>query len=414
MVQVTHEKKDILKWNQADIVWFLYFTVMFNFYTNTYIQLISQVALIGYTLHVFICNRLCIKKIDVRRITKYLLWFGGFTIWCIVSERWRVYPKIQDTNTLLTIIRICIMGVCLVFFISDENRLQRIVNVLIHSGALFVILTIIINPISVWGKESFQSFGDGFMRNGIANFSLILICFTYFNKDILKKWKFNLFNLIFLSGILICGSRRAVIQLALAICLYTITEKNIDKKLRNTALIIMSGIIIVVIAVNIPFLRDTYIVRIVEMLKGEASTDGSTIGRNAYIIIGMNLFYERPLLGWGIDGFYNYLLRNPYAYASNFYLHALYSHNNYVEILSCFGIVGLILFYNLHIRLIICNWKYRKSNQVSRILIIIVALYLFGDYGGIVFSTHISIYFLIILLCMNEIQVNKRKMMKRI
>lgn len=412
MTQVAHLKKVTLKWNQTDIVWFLYFTVMFNFYTNTYIQLISQVALIGYTIHIFLRNRLCIKKVDFVRINKYFLWFGGFTIWCVISEKWRVYPPAQNTNTLLTIIRICIMGICLVFFTSDENKLQRMINVFIHSGVIFVILTFIVNPISVWGTESFQSFGDGFMRNGIANFSLILIFFTCYNKKILKKCKFNFFIFIFLISILICGSRRAIIQLALAICLYTLTEKDIGKKIKTIILIIMIIITVGVIAINVPFLRDTYIIRIVEMFKGQASADTSTIGRNAYITIGMNMFYERPLFGWGVDGFYNYLLINPYAYAPNYYLHALYSHNNYVEILSCFGIIGLIIFYQMHLRLIICNWKYRKSNKTSRMLIIMAIIYLFGDYGGIIFSVHINMYFLMILLCMNELQVNANKMRK--
>lgn len=56
---------------------------------------------------------------------------------------------------------------------------------------------------------------------------------------------------------------------------------------------------------------------------------------------GIKMFFERPLLGWGVGGFQQYSLINHGAY--------VYAHSNYVELLADFGIVGLLIYYSQYI-----------------------------------------------------------------
>jgi len=52
---------------------------------------------------------------------------------------------------------------------------------------------------------------------------------------------------------------------------------------------------------------------------------------------GIRLFYERPIFGWGADGF---------RYFNN--VDFTYSHMNFLELLVNYGIIGFILFYSMY------------------------------------------------------------------
>ena len=77
-------------------------------------------------------------------------------------------------------------------------------------------------------------------------------------------------------------------------------------------------------------------------------TDASMIERTDMKEYAYYLFLNRPILGYGVHGF---------AFMfNNYYGKLLYSHNGFTEILSCYGIVGFVVFYReffkimLHIR----------------------------------------------------------------
>lgn len=387
----------------SDLLWFLYFTIMFNFYTYTYVQLLAQFVIIAHTLwYCFISKHGKIKVSEGKRLLQYFLWYGLFTIWCFLSLFWTVYNK-GEGNTLLTVLRVFVMGGCLVWRIKDRKDLDRFIYLFILSGILFCILTIISNPISAWGKEAFYSIDSGYMRNSVANFALFLLIFTIFYKIKLNRWIFNLSLVLNIITIALCGSRRVIVLLALFICLYILTMKNLKKKLQVTFIVLTVGLVLLIIASNIPYIQETYIKRIAEMFSGVDSSDGSTAARSTFIEIGIQMFFERPLFGWGRDAFYNHLLENqnlPYSFRP------VYSHNNFVEVLVSFGLVGFIIFYSCHIKTLYRAVKNRK-NDLSRMVFIVTALFLIGDYGSINFSGHIAMYILIFVFCAGRIIKNE-------
>ena len=108
----------------SDALWFLYFTVMFNFYTYTWIQLFAQLVILAHTLWTcFMFRRGILRKTEVISLTEYFLWYGLFTIWCFLSLSWAVYDKIEDSNTLLGVLRICVIGACISYRISTRRDL---------------------------------------------------------------------------------------------------------------------------------------------------------------------------------------------------------------------------------------------------------------------------------------------------
>ena len=66
---------------------------------------------------------------------------------------------------------------------------------------------------------------------------------------------------------------------------------------------------------------------------------------------GIRLFYERPIFGWGADGF---------RYFNN--VDFTYSHMNFLELLVNYGIIGFILFYSMYF-VIFKNFKALNSYE---------------------------------------------------
>lgn len=61
----------------------------------------------------------------------------------------------------------------------------------------------------------------------------------------------------------------------------------------------------------------------------------SDVGRKEMIRFGIDLFKQRPVFGYGL---------NNYRHFYNGY----YSHNNFVELLACLGLVGFVLYYAMY------------------------------------------------------------------
>lgn len=388
--------------SQHDIIWFIYFTVMLNFYTFTYVQLAAQLLLLMYTFfQLFQNGGIILHRVVAKRLLAYVLWYGLFSGWCFLSNLWIIYPAVESPNTLLGVFRIFIMGACIVYDVKDKYSFFKLLKVFIYSGIFFTVLTIVSNPVSDWGNVSFCSFGDGFMRNGVSNICAYLICLTgLFWKQLFSRRIRNLSILIFGITLLLCGSRRAIILVAITSLLFVLFIPDIGKKLKYIIIGFFAVLAVLFMAYNIPTLKSLYVDRILEMFSGTESTDLSTVGRTAYIIIGMDMMSVHPWIGWGTDAFYNYILKNPYAYASNMALRAVYSHNNYIEIGTSYGIIGLILFYAMHIKTLLQSWKYRKTDLFSKTAVIILVAMMIGDYGAIDFSSHIPMYILIFVQCM--------------
>ena len=74
------------------------------------------------------------------------------------------------------------------------------------------------------------------------------------------------------------------------------------------------------------------------------------------------------------------------------YRWATYSHNNYVEILSSYGIIGILLYYYYIIKTVIKGYRYKKYSKNIKLFIILLITYLIMDIGSV--SYYMRMYFI--------------------
>lgn len=127
--------------------------------------------------------------------------------------------------------------------------------------------------------------------------------------------------------------------------------------------------------------------------------DGSTSQRLNLIIEGLRLWSERPLFGWG-PGQYRWVNKVDFGY---------YSHNNFIEILVNFGLLGFLIFYSIHFYLLRKLFKLKKNkqrnNEVNWLLVMLFSL-LIAD------ITFVTYYNKIYVINLAFILVNVKKLEK--
>ena len=130
---------------------------------------------------------------------------------------------------------------------------------------------------------------------------------------------------VFLLALLLTGKRGHLVSNFIAILLTSIVyTKYKNKKIFTTVIRAVVIILLIFIVLTIIFPEAaTPIMRFIERKGRDQSS-----GRIQLYILALDLFYQRPIMGWGI-GTYNYLFGTG-------------THNMYLQVLSENGVIGLV------------------------------------------------------------------------
>ena len=174
---------------------------------------------------------------------------------------------------------------------------------------------------------------------------------------------------------LVTGSRKVVFIVSIGATVYVliyalyVRGKTTSRKNISLFFVLLAVIIMLYACFEIPQLYNIIGNRLEGMfgvLKGTGQKEASARIRAEMIEKAMEMFKEKPLLGWGIDGFERY---------GGF--QGAYSHNNYTETLVSFGLVGFVLIYSVRTFLTISQFimiRRKKHSEIASQHIIVFAL----------------------------------------
>lgn len=380
---------------KTDIPFFVYFTLMALFYTNTYIQLAAQLGILAYVAHA--------RMGDIRRLNAnakkslffLCFWFGLFTVLAKVSEIW-AYSIRPESKTLITLLRIFVIGFSLFLYVTDYCKAVSVIKSFIYSNVVMAICALLTTPITQYGKAGEEGFGTviGQQRNtfGAVMTFLILVCIIFYQYEDLRYGK--ILAGFFGFALLCSGSRGAMLQLVIILVLYVLSMNSLKKKMKYVLLVLFLGVLVVFLLKNIPYLYETIWIRFEDLLLtitgSDEIVDASAHGRELYKVLAYDMFKEKPWLGYGVDGFVSYL--KDIQYVEGYYLAPRYSHCNFTEIAACFGSLGLVIWYIPVIYVLINSFKLRKSAAQMNMVFIILASMVILDYARIPWSNHMGMY----------------------
>lgn len=365
-----------------------------------------NLELISLTL--LLIGEICFYKADT--INVYFLCTGV----CILVGMFKLLQRIMTGKVSINTFPIWLIAVYLIYFVNGLLRLQRgdfawdtLLYRMIESLSIYFIVrdifrsdkNKIIVPFLIAGIFSlgFLVFTEGtvlqmgYMRLGNKmsgnvntvgyNFGIVsmFVMWWYCND---KKWYKLVLFVMFAIAMLLTGSKKVIIVLLLdALLLFFFDRNHASRWLKFGIGIILASYLIF----DVPVFYEIIGIRIESMIdtlfygRSAGIYSYSTDVRDRMIQEGVQLFLDRPLFGGGWNVFW--------ANTSTGYD---YSHNNYIELLCSFGLIGTLIYYSKHISNISYILKRITKRTVGEkdylFALVLLITVIFLDWAAISFS----------------------------
>lgn len=181
---------------------------------------------------------------------------------------------------------------------------------------------------------------------GMMNATTCIVAFYY----LFYRKRFKLFHIVILVLAFLfamsSGSRKALLMMCIGI-LFLVYKRYGIRQIYKLVAIVTVLIITFIVIIQLPMFEfiSERVEQTVEVVLGTGKGDNSSKLRINMIKDGWDIFKKRILTGYGAD---NYRLLTRYR---------TYSHNNFIEILVDFGLVGFILYYLIYWNSLKNLWK---------------------------------------------------------
>lgn len=233
----------------------------------------------------------------------------------------------------------------------------------------------------------------GINSNNIAWLFGLLALFTIYFFIEEKNWMMLLLYFFQLIIIFFTGSKNGILMAIIPIIYYGIKSL---KKLNLIACVLIIVLLVILwnMIQNIPLLytligsridQFLFAIGINQMSSNSVIDVSSTLKRMDMIKSAKQMFWEKPIFGWGIGAFAKY---SGYGY---------YCHNNYMELLVSGGIVGFIIYYGYIIRRFL-QYLFSHKNKYGDLIYILLISIIIIDMGTVNFYSRISLYLRILVM----------------
>lgn len=384
----------------SDIIIFLFFCNILGDALNLTILNIIVALSVGCTLLRGVSN-------FIKGIASSLgIWLISFTICIFCSCLWALSYD-SAMNMAKTFIKVAFMSI-FIYLETDtfDKLIIRIKQFLV--ATVFMMAKVMLAYFSGHDRLNAFSYGTGNYFNTVAQILALSVVLAFWfiinqNKGD-KKTKaiiYYIYIIMAFAMIIWSGSRKSILIPVVGIVSIVLIGKfDFKARFRYIAL----GVLVAMVVL--------YIVQSNDMLSGRfkdfynalflgSDDDASALERQFYRNTAWNLFTQKPILGWGANGFMVYLERINYW-------HVAYCHNNWLEILCSYGIIGGILYYWFYFYLLVKLYSVRQNHlNLGTVLFSIVFIILIFEYGIVTY--YFSIYNIlfcfaaILLKCNNKI-----------
>ncbi len=321
----------------------------------------------------------------------FTLWFGGFTLLSFASSLWAEYPD-NSMLVMSKMLQSTVITFCMAQNYATRTGLLKCVRMFSWAGVYALVFIMIKTPFDTWFTGGFGFAATKLNPNTIGMIFTICVLVSFYFAFYCKKRVYYIFAVLQLFAVLLTGSRKSLIASAMGIMVMILMKSQ----RRNLVLRIISVLAFLVVLfhliMSVPELYSTIGVRIESMLDHiiEDGGDFSMSLRQVFISHAQDMFFEKPVLGYGIN---NFIVKISQRVGIE-----TYAHNNYYEILADLGIVGFVTYYGYYFYLAVSLLKiWRKSSgSMVRLMLVWVAVIMVCEYGLV---SYYQVYIHMVLCC---------------
>lgn len=337
-------------------------------------------------------------KIKISRSNPYayFVWYVGLLAISLVSS---LYSVSNDTWVYTSnIIDILFIGCCFSICLRDEESIKRYLFFFSICGGIIFAVLMSRNLLYVDDRLGRSLTGDN--TNSFAMYLMLTLfaaigAFYLINNIVIRVTCVGI-CILDIYMLMLSGGRKYILVPIVLITgmsmMQTSGVKNIIKRLAIISLIIIGVMIGWKYMLSNPVLYQSIGVRFVNRV--------SVNNRELYIMKGLEFFFRSPIWGHGENAFSTLIIP--------FHGSPIYSHDNYIELLTNHGLIGFIWFYYFYFKVLINNFKEAKKtrNQIAIYCTCLMVSLLFLDIGIISYCDS-SLLFTFWILCFN-VADNKR------
>lgn len=324
-----------------------------------------------------------------REIKLIIVWF----IFCLISGLVAIDVGLV-VNKLITIIQL------ILFFIAGYSILlkSRInINTILYLIIISVFFIFIFGFVSQYNPDVLvtknritSTAGDPNFLSLLGAFAFIFSLFLFhIDKNKLRLVLLVPIIVVILYGIVLTQSRQGIVLVLVGAFLYSLIQiiyrfKNTRNKKRymlKLTLYFLSAIIFISALIFI-FQQTEYSYRIqafIAFIKLSFQSSNEHISRiidySAYerkqlLKYGIKIWFDHPIMGIGLDNFRTIIKH--YNPAGN----RLYSHNNYIELLTTIGTIGAVVYYAIYFSIFTKLFRLQKKLKVDSNELKVIQLFL--------------------------------------
>lgn len=380
----------------ADVALVLYMVCITVFSSGSLLVQAARVLLV--------CGAITELKRERYRVGKFELWQLLFVAYVCASIFWAFDPDgAKSIASTVVINAVCV--VCIVFILRSNPKRISLLLVCIVVAPIFLMLNVALTDGLLAFSDSRST--DSFSANTVgmtAAFGACLAGYCFFEGRLLGRSLCLLLVAVDLTIVVLSASRKAIMMVVLAFAIYMLLKSRGDGVKATTRLAAVLFVVLVCFfaVMNIPFLYDMVGYRIETMISGflgEGNIDASTSTRMTLIEHGIEFFWMSPAIGHGGANFS--ALDAAYYSANSGY----YAHNNFIEILTDYGLIGFMLYYWMYALMIVASLKNIKRLSsfqlivLALLLVLLVMEYGFVSYYERFFQVFLAFAYCVLIVC---------------
>ena len=311
------------------------------------LQPVPKIAVVSCLLPIIYCiyTLKLSPNIESLRIEgkSFLIWYGIFICFVCLSSVWSPnsinYSLAPTESTVFVYKRIFTPLIITSFYYllcpNSKECSWTLLGLVFGSFISCIIVLATERAYIGLSRLGSVSYGAGPTFGNVATIGAILSSFFYL-KRLFPKF-FAILLLFFFFAIALSASRQPLICAILGIfIIYSIKQRlTLPLLIKYCIIGIFFSVLIFIATQEIEFLYDAIGFRFEEFF---TNNDHSNDERSIMRTFALNLFLENPIAGVGIHGFA--------ALFGQWYGWTVWSHCGYTEILSCYGLIGFLIFYS--------------------------------------------------------------------
>lgn len=371
--------------NLATFLVYIYILTLFVFAYDVQLNIISKLLFMAMTgctlLYLF-------EKRSVRKGLIYPM-LSAFGVLSLSSIFWSTNQSFAYSKNI-TLIQLIILAFIIYILVDTETKIIKTFNALYLGGYIMVLYALqdygftgLIEALLTGTRLG----GDINQENAFGLYCgitfLVAMYHFFYDKKVIHLFLGVLPFLFAISS----GSRKSILVLIIGLAvLYYFKNKNF--RILKIIFILIILVVISRLIVSIPIFQQTFkrLFMLFNLFTNEGIVDSSTLVRKQMIEFGWNLFKEKPFFGYGTEQYNIQYLKQFGMFRP--------SHNNYIQALVSFGIVGFSLWYSMYFYIIKNTIKKAFTNNIAALVLCIFVVSLLNDVTAVSLTDKMSYVFI--------------------